>query len=218
MAEEMDEGVAYLRALKHSVSPLAAAAGPARETGAGEPGANSALAGSGDQFKGTDKRRSPRYRCEGSAELLEDGCEVRTWASFSDISLHGCYVEAQATYPAGTVLHMKLDAGGVRVESRGNVRVSYPYLGMGIAFVEMSAENQARLRELLAKVSRPSMIMGPGIASSLPSSTPLEAMPTIANPTAAVQALKDFFESRQMLMRDDFVRIVRKSQGADAKK
>lgn len=217
MEEEMDVGVAYLRALKHSVGPVAAA-GPARESGAGEPGANRTLAGSGDQFKGSDKRRSPRYRCEGSAELLEDGCEVRTWATFSDISLHGCYVEAQATYPAGTVLHMKLDAGGVRVESRGNVRVSYPYLGMGIAFVEMSADNQARLRELLAKVSRPSMIMGPGIASSLPSSTPLDAMPTIANPAAAVQALKEFFESRQMLMRDDFVRIVRKSQATDAKK
>ncbi len=218
MEEEMDVGVAYLRALKHSVSPVATAAAPARDTGAGEPGTNSTVADSGDRFKGSDKRRSPRYRCEGSAELSEDGCEVRTWATFSDISLHGCYVEAQATYPAGTVLHMKLDAGGVRVESRGNVRVSYPYLGMGIAFVEMSAENQARLRELLAKVSRPSMIMGPGIASSLPSSTPLDAMRTIANPAAAVQALTEFFESRQMLMRDDFLRIVRKSQATDRKK
>jgi hypothetical protein len=62
------------------------------------------------------------------------------------------------------------------------------------------------------------MIMGPGIASSLPSSTPLDAMPTIANPAAALQALTEFFESRQMLMRDDFLRIVRKSQVTDAKK
>lgn len=220
MAEEIDEGVAYLRALKHSVTPLAtaAAAAPARETGAEEPGTNSTVADSGDRFKGSDKRRSPRYKCEGSAELSEEGREVRTWASFSDISLHGCYVEAQATYPAGTVLHMKLDAGGVRVETKGNVRVSYPYLGMGIAFIEMPEESRTLLRELLAKVSRPSMIMGPGIASSLPSSTPLDAMPTISNPAAAVQALTEFFESRQMLMRDDFVRIVRKSQGPDAKK
>jgi hypothetical protein len=33
-----------------------------------------------------------------------------------------------------------------------------------------------------------------------------------------VQALTEFFESRQMLMRDDFLRIVRKSQAAEAKK
>jgi len=37
MAEEIDDGVAYLRSVKRSVSPLAAAAtGPARETGWGK--------------------------------------------------------------------------------------------------------------------------------------------------------------------------------------
>jgi len=62
------------------------------------------------------------------------------------------------------------------------------------------------------------MIMGPGIASTLPSSTPLAAAPTIGDPAAALQALTEFFESRQMLMRDDFVRILRKSQSTDTKK
>ena len=50
---------------------------------------------------------------------------------------------------------MKLEANGVRVETKGNVRVSYPYLGMGIAFAEMSEENRGPLRELLATISRP---------------------------------------------------------------
>ena len=127
----------------------------------------------GDQFKGAEKRRSPRYKCEGSVELREEGCDVRTWATFTDISLHGCYVEAQATYPANTQLHMKLDANGVRVETKGSVRVSYPYLGMGIAFVEMSEENLTRLRSLLATVSR-TIIVGPGMASSLPARGPQE--------------------------------------------
>lgn len=219
MAEEIDEGVAYLRALKQSVSPLgAAAAAPARETSTEHSGTPDSVANSGERFQGAEKRRSPRYQCEGSVDMREEGCDVRTWATFSDISLHGCYVEAQATYPVGTLLHMKLDAGGVRVETKGNVRVSYPYLGMGIAFVEMSEENRPRLRELLAKISRPSMIVGPGIASTLPSSTPLEAAPPIGNPGAAVQALTEFFESRQMPMREDFVRILRKSQSTDPKK
>jgi hypothetical protein len=61
------------------------------------------VADSGERFKGAEKRRSPRYKCEGSAEICEDGRAVRTWATFSDISLHGCYVEAQATYPAGSL-------------------------------------------------------------------------------------------------------------------
>jgi hypothetical protein len=215
MAEEIDEGVAYLRALKQtSGPPSASAAAPAR-TGVGTPASSAASAGSGSQIKDAEKRRSPRYKCEGSVQIREQGCDVHTWATFTDVSLHGCYVEAQATYPVGTILHMKLDANGERVETKGSVRVSYPYLGMGIAFTEMSDENRLRLRALLSTVSKPFLTMGPGIASSMASVTPLEALPPISDPVAALKALQEFFESRQMLMREDFVRVVRKSQNTD---
>jgi PilZ domain-containing protein len=214
MAEETNEGVAYLKALKRSVVPSAAtAAVPAREPAPEEPPHSIApAADSGERFQGEDKRRSPRYQCEGSAELRADNCDVRTWASFRDVSLHGCYVEVQATYPVGTPLRMKLEANGFRVETKGNVRVNYPYLGMGIAFVEMSEENRAQLRGLVSTISRPSVVMGPRIASSLPAGGAFAAVPLISDPAAALQALTDFFENRQMLMRDDFLRILRNSQ------
>ena len=76
---------------------------------------------------------------------------------------------------------------------------------------------QSRLRELLATITRPTVIMGPGIASSLPAGAPLSALPTITNPQAALDALAEFFESRQMLMREDFLRILRKSQNSETK-
>ncbi len=218
MAQEANEGVDYLRALKQSARlDAAAGAASAREAAVKEHGPSGAGTDSHERFQGAEKRRSPRYKCEGSADLREDGRDVRTWATFSDVSLHGCYVEAQATYPVGTILHMKLEVNGVRVETQGNVRVTYPYLGMGISFVEMSEENVGRLRELLVKISRPAVIMGPGIASSLPSRGPLDAVPLIADPSAAVQALTEFFENRQMLMREDFLRILRKSQNPETK-
>jgi hypothetical protein len=144
--------------------------------------------------------------------MRKEGGEFPTWASFSDISLHGCYVEAQATYPAGTLLDLKLEANGIRIETKATVRVNYPYLGMGIAFVDMSEVNQAQLRRLLATITQPCVIMGPGIPSSLAAAAPLAAAPLINDPAAAVQALMDFFESRQILMREDFLRIVRNSQ------
>jgi len=214
MAQE-NETIFYLLSLKQSIASQAAAPAPAKtET------ASSAenLASLSAQSQGSEKRRSPRYKCEGSAEIREDGRDVRTWATFTDVSLHGCYLEAQATYPSGTVLHMKLEANGITVETKGNVRVSYPYLGMGIAFEAMSEESQARLRRLLATLSHPHVVMGPGIASSLPSiGTPLDSMPTITNPLGAIQSLIEFFESRQMLMREDFLRLLRKSQTPEAK-
>jgi|SRR5579872_1827935 hypothetical protein len=208
MAEEINEGAAYLMALRRSTGsqadPEAKPQPPAAET-------MSAAATVGERFEGAEKRRAPRYKCEGSAQLREENCDIHTWVTFSDISLHGCYVEAQATYPAGTVLSMKMEANGMRFETKGVVRVSYPYLGMGIAFTEISEENMAALKRLLAAISRPAVIMGPGIASSLPAVEPLD-LPAITKPGAAVSALVEFFESRQMLMREEFVRIVKKSQ------
>ena len=218
MAEEPDAGIVYLMALKRSASPSAASApGPAAESGSSERASGEATLGNAPAqpcLAGAEKRRSPRHKCEGSAELREEGCEVHTWASFTDISMHGCYVEAQATYPAGTVLEMKLEANGFKVETKGTVRVNYPYLGMGIAFAEMSEENRAHLRELLGSISRPAVIMGPGIASALPSTGPLEAVPLISNPQAAIQAMVVFFETSQMLTREDFLRILRTSQSS----
>lgn len=205
MAEQKQEGVAYLRALKQSSQADAASAS------AGHPETDQQSADFG-RFQGANKRRAPRYKCEGSIEIREDGCEVRTWATFTDISVYGCYVEAQATYPAGSILNMKLEANGIRVETRGNVRVSYPYLGMGIAFVGMTEENLGRLRQMLASISRGCAIVGPGIASALPSTGSMGPLPAVSDPAAAIQELIEFFESRQMLMRDDFLRILRKNQ------
>lgn len=220
MAQEPNDGISYLMALKRSSSDAPSAAAPAGEsspgTQTGGPSNYQSAAGQ-PSYPGAEKRRSPRYKCEGSAEMRELTCDVHTWATFTDISLHGCYVEAEATYPVGTVLQMKLAANGAKVEVTGNVRVSYPYLGMGIAFVNMTDENEARLRDMLSTVLRPSVIMGPGIASSLPATGPLEAVPLISDPTAAIQALVEFFENRQMLMRDDFLRILRQSQSTPPK-
>ena len=213
MAQESNESISYLLALKQSTASQAESAAKADSASLGDVSANP-----DSKFQGSEKRRSPRYKCEGSAEIREEGRDVRTWATFTDVSLHGCYLEAQATYPPGTILHMKLEANGITVEAKGNVRVSYPYLGMGIAFEGMSEENQARHRRLLATISRPCVVMGPGIASSIPSiATPLDGIPVIANPQAAIQALVEFFESRQMLMREDFLRLLRKSQSPETK-
>jgi PilZ domain len=211
MADEMNEGTAYLRALKQaSGASSGAAAAPAREPDRLID--NLSTVQGSESFQGAEKRRSPRYKCEGSAQLREEGCDVRTWSTFTDISLNGCYVEAQATYPAGTLLHMRLEANGIRVETKGKVRISYPYLGMGIAFEEISDENAAHLKQLLASLSRPRVIMGPGVNSPHPSTGPMEALPAITQPEAAIRAVIEFFEIHQILMRDDFVKLLKKSQ------
>jgi hypothetical protein len=42
---------------------------------------------------------------------------VLTWATFTDISLHGCYVEAMSTFRMGVKLGLTIEVSGFRVES-----------------------------------------------------------------------------------------------------
>ena len=212
MALDTNDRTAHLQALKADTMSSGAPGAASGATPSSDP-APPASSDAAHQPAVVEKRRSPRYKCEGSAEMTEVGGDTRSWASFKDISMHGCYVEATSTFPLGTSLVLKLAANGFQVSAKGTVKVNYPYLGMGIAFTEMSQDDRARLRSLLQSVSRPSVIMGPGVVAASPVNL-REAVPLISDPAAAVQALVQVFDKRQMLLRDEFVRILRSSQPA----
>ena len=84
---------------------------------------------------------------------------------------------------------MKMEVNGLRFETKGKVRISYPYLGMGIAFQDISDENLARLKQLLGSLSRPVVIVGPGANAPHPTTGPMEGLPAITDPEACVARL-----------------------------
>jgi PilZ domain len=210
MADEPDAGAAYLAALKQSTRPQAggAAAASAPQVQRSAENRTAAMISS----RSADKRKSPRYPCQGSAHIREIDTGVAIWTTFTDISLHGCYVEATTAYPIGVMLGLKLEANGFRVEATGEVRVTYPSLGMGISFTKMSDEDRERLRELVRSISRPSVILGGPVTMRAPSTAPAETLPGVTNPAATLQAMSNFFEDRHMMGREEFLRILRKSQ------
>src|SRR3981081_2000925 len=89
-----DEGVDYLRRLKGAVAEGAPADAVARGGGEAPAAAKSV------EWK--ERRQSPRLRCSGSAEFRTEASDVRIWGTVTDISLHGCYVEMNTTFPVGT--------------------------------------------------------------------------------------------------------------------
>jgi PilZ domain-containing protein len=201
MSEENRGGIGYLLGLKQS-SQADAASAPG---GNPEPDAPELH---GEQHHGATKRQARRYKCEGSVEMRTEGCDVRTWATFTDISLHGCYIEAQATFPAGTVLNLKLEANGIQVETRGNVRVNYPYLGMGVAFVGMTGENVGRLRRILASASRGCVVERMDVATRVAGMEGASGTAVIAEAAAVIRELMKFFEDHETLGRKDFVQMM----------
>jgi PilZ domain len=212
MAQEPNDSISYLVGLKQTSSGAAPA--PAREPipRLRESPSAPVAATAHEVVSGAEKRRSPRYKCEGSAEMRQEGADLRTWATFTDINLHGCYVGATASYPVGTRLQVKLEAKGMKVQAKGTVRVSYPHLGMGIAFTEISPENRSQLLELLRLISRPAVILGSGANSTAPILRQSMPWPPITNMEAGLKAIVHFFDEQPMLTRDEFSRLLRKSQ------
>ncbi|MGB0008539.1 MAG: PilZ domain-containing protein [Candidatus Sulfotelmatobacter sp.] len=219
MSDEENAGAAYLAALKKS-TPQAAAAAPARAPILPSSNLNNGIGAPANTISPVgEKRKSPRYRCQGSARLREIVSGVSTWATFTDISLHGCYVEAMATFRVGAKLGLTMEVNGFRVECNGEAKVVYPNLGMGIAFTTMSDSDRERLRELLRSLSRPSVILGARqevkaapVHGADGLSIPANSATPVTNPDAALRAVMSFFDERHILSREEFFRILRRSQ------
>ena len=146
---------------------------------------------------GPDQRDNTRYLCHGSVEFIADGTEVRTFAKLVDVSFGGCYVEMTATSVPGTVVYLAVSAENIRFCVNGVVRTSFPCLGMGITFTQMSAPDQAYLQQLLLSLS----------AQSKPMPDPIP-LPAKFDGEAIVKALAELFAHTSTVNRDEFLRIL----------
>ena len=156
-----------------------------------------------------EQRRFPRYKCEGSVEFRSEGSSVRTWASITDLSRGGCYVEMQATFPVDTGVDMVIEVTGIRVRVKGVVRVCYPFLGMGIAFTEIAEVEQGQLDEILVRLASgiiPAAYCGTNVSSP---SFSLD-MSRVAEPRATLSAVAAFFHDHNSLTREQFSELVAK--------
>ena len=93
---------------------------------------------------------------------------------------------------------MELELNGIRAQVTGEVRASYPFLGMGVAFRNLNAENRQQLAAMIESL-RPSVQRV--VARETMSSKAPVSLPIILNPGAALQALADYFEKHAMLGR-----------------
>ena len=204
----IESGADYLRRLKQDQGqPLTQA--PSNTTVAPTPP---------EKAGSSERRQSPRYKCQGSAEFRVDGSDVRTWGTFTDLSMHGCYIEMTATYPVGAVVNLGLGLGGLHVDVKGEVRVSYPFLGIGVAFRDVSEESVARLREMVRSLL-PAVHLGisaTGKAIGLPASpsSVRPSLPLIVDTAAALKAVVEHFEGHRILTQEEFVLLLRRSQSS----
>jgi hypothetical protein len=199
-SSEGKDGVNYLRRLKGEVAEGAPAAAAAK--GGGRAPADATT------IDWTMRRQSPRLRCSGSVEFRVEGSDVRMWGTLTDISLHGCYVEMNTTFPVDTKVDLVLKSFGVRIQVPGRVRATYAFLGMGICFAEIEPDQQLQLKQLLASLAGRSAVSS---GASLQEKSMKDTLVS-ADPRACLDEIAGFFQKNQLLSREEFYHIAKRAR------
>jgi len=189
-----EEGANYLRRLKKQPDSKGGTTVPVTD-----PGVQAT-------YSGQERRRSPRFRCSGSVEFKPEGSEIRMWGTLTDVSLHGCYVEMSTTFPVGTKVELVLEVVGIRVRALGTVRVSYPFLGMGICLTDIEPGQQTQLEQLLSAVAGQSAAPDPALACD-------QVSPDITGttePATFFEEIRLFFVNHHLLSREEFFRMAQR--------
>jgi len=202
------DSVNHLRRLKAELAERAPVAAAEHDTAEHHARIAAAMAATGLE----ERRKSPRLRCSGSAEIRATGNEVRMWGTLSDVSLHGCYVEMSSTFPVDTRVDLVLKSCGIRIQTPGRVRASYPSLGMGICFTETESSQRLQLQQLLA------LLTGHGAASVGGRARENHAQDDdfvkeslrFVDPAVCLEEIVAFFHKNQLLSRDEFYEIAKR--------
>ena len=97
-----------------------------------------------------DLRRSPRVPFIATAEVTELETQIKLPARTGDISRHGCYMDMVNPLPFGTAVAVRIENDTGTFDAIAGVVYAQAHLGMGLAFQEMEAANQAILERWLA--------------------------------------------------------------------
>ena len=100
-----------------------------------------------------DKREVPRFCLIATVELREPVSDTRIPGRISELSRKGCYVDVLITLPEGTPLELRISRDQGVFQSTGKIIYVQPGMGMGVAFVDIPAEQLKILDTWLAELS-----------------------------------------------------------------
>jgi len=100
----------------------------------------------------SEKREVPRFGFIAEVALIEPATDTRISGRISEISRKGCYVDVLNTLPEGTQIELKISRDQGVFASRGRIIYVQPGMGMGVAFIDIPADQMkvldAWLKEL----------------------------------------------------------------------
>ncbi len=101
--------------------------------------------------EGTERRAAPRYPLIFAAEVTEVLSGAKLAARTADVSRTGCYIDTLNPTEPGLEIRVRLTHKDEVFETAGRVVYNSPGMGMGVAFVNVAPEQQARLDRWIAE-------------------------------------------------------------------
>lgn len=101
-----------------------------------------------------EKRGDARYSCSGGVSIHSACASFAMHGEAKDISQGGIYVETTSPLAAQSEVALSIRIKDIDLEAQGIVRASYPMVGMGISFSNLSPMYRERLEQLLKKLSQ----------------------------------------------------------------
>ena len=104
---------------------------------------------------GRNRRRRPRYRVLGEADVAEIGGQNHVEGRLEQISEFGCMISASPLPAPGTPLRLVLNMCDVTVALRGHVRYTAENRSMGVEFQEIRQGDRPLLDYVLNQLKTP---------------------------------------------------------------
>lgn len=100
-----------------------------------------------------NRRRHPRYSCEGRAEVCIPHGGLLFRGKILDLSFSGCFIETAAlNLERGTPVEIFFVARQLQFRIAGHIAVLYPKKGAGIAFDPLGPRRTREITELIAEL------------------------------------------------------------------
>jgi hypothetical protein len=100
-----------------------------------------------------ERRRHARYPFTATVETVESKSQTRIQGRTSDLSRGGCYVDANSSFPAGSLVKMRLTKEMRTFEAQAEVVYSLAGMGMGLKFVDTNPGQFETVEKWMAELS-----------------------------------------------------------------
>jgi hypothetical protein len=101
-----------------------------------------------------EKRRHPRYRCDGTAEVFLPHGGLLLRGRISNLSVSGCYVEtAMLNLERGTLVEVYFVTNQLQFRVQGNIAEVRRKRGAGISFVNVSPRRALQIARLVRELA-----------------------------------------------------------------